>query len=106
MNEEDEAVVHMWGSKRVESVFRAHYTCQPYTAVVVQEQLQSQASVKVNSFVAINSFPCRLLEVQKKLVVESGQIVLLSINRQVFLLVILLKFKIHLSVLCSPSHFS
>ena len=55
--------------KRVElSVFSAHYTCtcQLDTAVVVQEQLQSQVSVKVNSFLAINSFPCRLLAVQKK----------------------------------------
>ena len=53
--------------KRVESVFSAHYTCtcQLDTAVVVQEQLQSQVSVKVNSVLAINSFPCRLLAVQK-----------------------------------------
>ena len=56
--------------KRVESVFSAHYTCtcQLDTAVVVQEKLQSQVSVKVNSFVAINSFPCRLLAVQKKFI--------------------------------------
>ena len=52
--------------KRVESVLRVHYTNQFDTAVVVQELLQSQVSVKVNSFVAINSFPCRLLAVQKK----------------------------------------
>ena len=67
--------------KRVESVFSAHYTftCQLDTALVVQEQLQSQVLVKVNSFVAINSFPCRLLAVQKKLFVESGQIVLANI---------------------------
>ena len=67
----------------VESVFCAHYTCtcQLDTAVVVQGQLQSQVSVKVNSFVAINSFPCRLLAVEKKLFVESGQIVLANINR-------------------------
>ena len=40
--------------KRVESVFGAHYicTCQLDTAVVVQEQLQSQVSVKVNGFLA------------------------------------------------------
>ena len=69
--------------KRVEKVFSAHYTrtCQPDTAVVVQEQLQSQVLVKVNSFVAISSFPCRLLALQKKLFVESGQIVLANINR-------------------------
>ena len=67
--------------KRVESVLRVHYTNQFDTAVVVQELLQSQVSVKVNSFVAINSFPCRLLAVQKKLFVESGQIVLANINR-------------------------
>ena len=60
-----------------------HYAYQLDTAVVVQELLQSQVSVKVNSFVAINSFPCRLLAVQKKLFVESGQIVhvLVNINR-------------------------
>ena len=67
---------------RVESVFSAYYTCtcQLDTAVVVQEQLQSQVLVKVDSFVAINSFPCRLLAVQEKLFVESGQIVLANIN--------------------------
>ena len=69
--------------KRVESVFSAHYTCtcQLDTAVVVQEQLQSQVSVKVNSFLAINSFPCRLLAVHKKFFVERGQIVLANVNR-------------------------
>lgn len=36
------------------------------TAVAVQEQLQSLVAVKVNSFVVINTFPCRLLAVQKK----------------------------------------
>ena len=69
--------------KRVESVLNAHYTCtcQLDTALVVQELLQSQVLAKVNSFVAINSFPCRLLAVQKKLFVESGQIVLGNIDR-------------------------
>ena len=52
--------------KKVESVLRVHYTNQFDTAVVVQELLQSQVSVKVYSFVAINSFSCRLLAVQKK----------------------------------------
>ena len=69
--------------KGVGSVFSAHYTCkcQLDTALVVQEQLQNQVLVKVNSFVAINSFPCRLLAVQRKLFVESGQIVLANIDR-------------------------
>ena len=67
----------------VESVFNAHYTHQLDTVVVVQEQLQGQVSVKVSGFVAINTFPCRILAVQKKLFVESGQIVhvLVNINR-------------------------
>ena len=47
--------------KRVESVFSAHYTHQLDTAVVVQEEQQSQVSVKVNSFVAISSFPWKQL---------------------------------------------
>ena len=62
------------------SVFGLPCTCQLDTAVVVQEQLQSQVLVQVNSFVAINSFPCRLLVVKKKLFVESSQIVLANIN--------------------------
>ena len=67
--------------KSSESVLSVHYTYQLDTAVVVQELLQSQVSLKVNDFVAINSFPCRLLAVQKLLFVESGQIVLVNINR-------------------------
>ena len=66
--------------KRVESAFSAQYTCQLDTAVVVQEQLQSQVSVKVNSFVVIKTFLCGPLAVWKKLFVESGQIVLANIN--------------------------
>ena len=77
--------VRLWctcrNSKKVESVFNAHYTRQLDTALVVQEQLQSQVSVKVNGFVAVNTFPCRLLAMQKKLFLESGQIVLVNINR-------------------------
>ena len=60
--------------KRVESVFSAQYTCHLDAALVVQEQLQSEVSVKINRFVVINTFPCRLLAVQKKLIVEFGQI--------------------------------
>ena len=84
LNEQDEVWYTCRDQKKVESVFSAHYTCtcQLDSALVVQEQLQSQVLVKVNiSFVAINSFPCRLLAVQKKLFVESGQIVLANINR-------------------------
>ena len=51
--------------KRVESVFSIHYTCtcQLDAAVVVQEQLQSQVLVKVNSFVVflINFLVCTLI---------------------------------------------
>ena len=67
LNEEDELVVHMQRSKRVESVFSAHYTCTCKLDTAV-------------SFVAINSFPCRLLGVKKKIFVESGQIVLANSN--------------------------
>ena len=48
-----------------------------------------------------------LLAVQKKVFVESGQIALVNINGIFFfLLVMFLKFEIHLSVLCSPGHLS
>ena len=50
-------------------------------AVVVQEQLQSLVAVKVDSFVIIDTFPCGLLVVRKKWFVESGQIILVNINK-------------------------
>ena len=69
--------------KMVEGVFYAHYTRQLETTVILQEHLQSQVSVKANGLKAISTLSCRILAVQKKLFVESGQIVhvLVNINR-------------------------